>query len=50
MLYPNATENEVKFVVNLLVNASQTMELTEPFSRMQKALNAIASEMPNDGK
>ena len=48
--YPNATENEVKSVVNLFVNASQTMELTEPFSRMQKALNAIASEIQSDDK
>ncbi|MCL2767151.1 MAG: hypothetical protein FWE49_00245 [Synergistaceae bacterium] len=47
---PNVAENEVKFVVNLLVNASQTMELTEPFSRMQKALRTIATEIQGDGK
>lgn len=50
MFYSNATENEIKAVVSLLVNASQTMELTEPFSRMQKALNAISSETLSDGK
>jgi len=50
MFHSNVTENEVKFVVSLLVNASQTMELTEPFSRIQKAFNAIASEIQSDGK
>ena len=50
VFHSNVTENEVKSVVNLLVNASQTMELTEPFSRMQKALNAIALEAQSDGK
>jgi hypothetical protein len=50
MFHSNVTENEVKYVVNLLVNASQTMELTEPFSRIQKALNTIASEISGDGK
>jgi len=50
MFHSNVTENEVKSVVNLLVNASQTMELTEPFSRIQKALHAITSEIPSNGK
>jgi hypothetical protein len=50
MFYANVTDNEIKFVVNILVNASQTMELMEPFSRMQKALSAITSEMLGDGK
>jgi hypothetical protein len=44
MFHDNVTDNDVKFVVNILVNASSTMELTEPFGRMQKALNAIAAE------
>jgi len=48
--HPNVNENDIKFTVNLLVNASQTMELTEPFSRIQKALSAIASEVSGDGK
>ena len=50
MFYSNATENDIKSVVSLLVNASQTMELSEPFSRMQKAINAINSETQSDGK
>ena len=50
IFYQNVTENDIKSVVSLLVNASQTMELTEPFSRMLKALNAIASETSGDGK
>jgi hypothetical protein len=50
VFHPNVIENEVKAVVNILVNASQTMELTEPFNRIQKALNTIASEMSSDGK
>jgi hypothetical protein len=50
MFYSNVTDNDVKYVVNLLVNASQTMELMEPFSRMQKALNAITAEAQNNGK
>ena len=50
MFYSNVTENDIKSVVNTLVTASQTMELTEPFSRMQKALNAISSETMGDGK
>jgi len=49
VFYSNATENDIKSVVNLLVNASQTMELTEPFNRIQKAFSTIASEIPSDG-
>ena len=48
--HSNVNENEIKSVVSLLVNASQTMELTEPFGRIQKALHAIASEMPSNDK
>lgn len=41
---PNVLEHEVKAAILLLVNAAETMELTEPFARMQKAFNAITSE------
>lgn len=45
----NVAQNEVKATMQLLVDAAATMELLEPFARMQKAFNAIISD-GEDGK
>lgn len=47
--HPNVLEPEIKATISLLANAAQTMELLEPFGRIQKALDAIAAA-PEDGK
>jgi hypothetical protein len=40
----NTREDEIKQAVGLLVDAAKTMELLEPFGRIQKALTALGEE------
>jgi hypothetical protein len=40
----NTREDEVKQIVGLLVDAAKTMELLEPFGRIQKALTSLGEE------
>jgi hypothetical protein len=40
----NAKEDEVKQTAGLLVEAAKTMELLEPFGRIQKALVSLGEE------
>jgi hypothetical protein len=41
---PNTREDEVRQTAATLVDAAKTMELVEPFGRMQKALASIGEE------
>ncbi|MDR2529678.1 MAG: hypothetical protein LBD04_11810 [Synergistaceae bacterium] len=41
----NTREDEVKQAVTLLVEAAKTMELLEPFGRVQKALASLGEEI-----
>jgi hypothetical protein len=43
--FPETTrEDEIKQTTNVLVEAAKTMELLEPFGRIQKALSSLGEE------
>ena len=49
LFLPDLREDEAQSVSRLLVEAASTMELLEPFSRIEKALGVVEEETDGTG-